>query len=439
MIEKAFHTLLLVLLFVYAMTIVGCTPKPKQLYLIKEDGKFGFIDSLGQKVIEPSFLSAAPFSDGLALVVTDTSRAKGMRTKIDYHYIDETGKTIGKKNYTAYISIIWSILLDMDLDWHSGIDYLSAYSYSEGKALFQFVTNPEEVDEEVKYGYINKKGKVVIPCEYYGGDLFHEGKTMVQDVPMDANGIKNPSSWKVIDENGKSLTDYMFYDKGQYYNHRCLTSLITEDEEAKNQYRAVYVLLDENANIIKTFPNGGMKKRMEEFIVDQIGPLAMFGLGSDFYYANDGSEVTQSYDMSQAWKNNISKNRGFLTDLGKEAHISYVKGYSEGLFVCTTGEKDSEKWFFSDAHGFLYGSINPDLVVFEDALPFSSGLAAVKIDGKWGYINHDFKLVIPCQYDKAESFNGSLAYVESGYANLKIYSYINKRGMPIWQNSKLDN
>lgn len=436
MIEKKSHTLLLGLLSVFAITVIGCTSKPKQLYLIREDGKCGFIDSLGNITIEPSYIFADNFNDGVALVITDTSWMRDLlMIKTIYHYINEHGKTVGQENYTAYFDF---------MDWLRDTKHcLSMFSYSEGKALFQVQAESQDdftvFRKGIRYGYINKKGKVVIPCEYYGGDLFHEGKTMVQDEPMDANGIKNPSSWKVIDEKGKSLTDYMFYEKGQYYNDRCLTLLVTKDEEAQNQYRGVYVLLDENANIIKTFPDGGMKKRMEEYIVDQIGALAMFGLGSEFYYVNDGSKVTQSYDMSQAQKNNISKKRGFLTDLGKEAHISYVKGYSEGLFVCTTADKDDDKWFFSDAHGFLYGSITPDLVVFEDALPFSSGLAAVKIDGKWGYINHDFKLVIPCQYDKAESFNGSLAYVESGYANLKIYSYINKRGMPIWQNSKLDN
>ena len=435
--EKTYHFLFLGVLTTIMITMIGCTSKPKQLYLIKENGKYGFIDSLGRKVIETSYLSAAPFSDGLALVVTDTTRVKGMRTKIDYHYIDETGKTIGKKNYTAYVSVIWSILLNMDLEWHSGMNHLSTYSYSEGKALFQVVTNPEKDDEEIKYGYINKKGKVVIPCEYYNGDLFHEGKTMVQDKPMDENGIKNPSSWKVIDENGKSLTDYMFFSNARYYNDRCVATVITKDERETEQ-RVVYVLLDENANVIRTYPDGWAKRLEEDYIIEEAGLASVF-LGSKFYEARDGSEVTQSYDMSPAWIKNVSKNHGFAGPLGKEVKISYVKGYSEGLFVCTTGKKDSENWFFSDAHGFLYGNVAKERFVFEDALPFSSGRAAVKIDGKWGYINHDFEFVIPCQYDLAKPFDGNLAYVESGYANFKIRSYIDRYGKPVWQDSQLDN
>lgn len=428
--EKKHNLLLLGVLTTLMITLIGCTSSPKQLYLIKEDGKCGFIDSLGRKVIEPSYLFAAPFSDGVALVVTDTTYTDNISRKVNYHYIDYSGRIVGKKNYTASMS--WLELLGI------GEYSLSKYSFSEGKALFQVITNSEENVPEEKYGYINKKGKVVIPCEYYEGEQFHEGKTMVMDKPIDFNGTKFPSSWKVIDENGKSLTDYMFFSKGRYYNDRCVASVMTNGDKGTGK-RFVTVLLDENTNVIKTYPDSWVMRQEGDYIIEETGEAAMFiGMGSKFYEASDGREVTKSFDMSPAERINVSYNRGFAGQLGKDIHISFVKGYSEGLFVCTIGNKNSDKWFFSDAHGFLYGNSEKELFSFEDARPFSSGLAAVKIDGKWGYINHDFEIVIPCQYDLAEPFNGSLAYVESGFSNFKIRSYINKDGMPVWQDSRLD-
>jgi len=55
---------------------------------------------------------------------------------------------------------------------------------------------------------------------------------------------------------------------------------------------------------------------------------------------------------------------------------------------------------------------------------FSGGLAAVKIDGKWGYINKSGKLIIKTQFDFANDFSDSLALVTiSGK-----YGFINKHG-----------
>ncbi len=48
---------------------------------------------------------------------------------------------------------------------------------------------------------------------------------------------------------------------------------------------------------------------------------------------------------------------------------------------------------------------------YEDAQEFSEGLAAVKKDGKWGYINEQGKVVVPFQYDVAYIFNEGYAVV----------------------------
>jgi hypothetical protein len=48
---------------------------------------------------------------------------------------------------------------------------------------------------------------------------------------------------------------------------------------------------------------------------------------------------------------------------------------------------------------------------FEMALPFSDGLAAVKVDSKWGYIDKTGKFVIEPQFRGAGSFSEGLAPV----------------------------
>lgn len=51
---------------------------------------------------------------------------------------------------------------------------------------------------------------------------------------------------------------------------------------------------------------------------------------------------------------------------------------------------------------------------YEDASPFSEGLAAVRENGKWGYIDETGSLVISCQYDLAYPFREGLAIVAVG-------------------------
>ncbi|MBN1573303.1 MAG: WG repeat-containing protein [Deltaproteobacteria bacterium] len=61
---------------------------------------------------------------------------------------------------------------------------------------------------------------------------------------------------------------------------------------------------------------------------------------------------------------------------------------------------------------------------FTSAMSFSEGLASVKVDGKWGYIDHNGKIVIKPAYDLAWRFSEELAPVNSG----GIWGFIDKKG-----------
>ncbi len=61
---------------------------------------------------------------------------------------------------------------------------------------------------------------------------------------------------------------------------------------------------------------------------------------------------------------------------------------------------------------------------FEAARDFSEDLAAVRSQGRWGYIGRDGNFVIPPQFDQAESFHGGYAAVKIG----KSWGYIDRGG-----------
>lgn len=58
---------------------------------------------------------------------------------------------------------------------------------------------------------------------------------------------------------------------------------------------------------------------------------------------------------------------------------------------------------------------------YEDAKVFGD-LGAVKISGKWGFVNYDGELVIPAEYEDAKSFSCGFAAVKRngkwGYADM---------------------
>jgi hypothetical protein len=76
---------------------------------------------------------------------------------------------------------------------------------------------------------------------------------------------------------------------------------------------------------------------------------------------------------------------------------------------------EGSKSGFVDADGLF--KISP---IFDDALPFSQGLAAVQIDGKWGFIDAAGRQVIQPQFEAAFYFREGVAIAQSDSGDLLI-------------------
>jgi len=105
----------------------------------------------------------------------------------------------------------------------------------------------------------------------------------------------------------------------------------------------------------------------------------------------------------------------FIDKTGKPAITSDVygidiSGFSEGLVFAYT--KSSRTPVYLDKEGKIAISLEKDKDGFViQGAPFSEGLAAVKIKGKWGYIDTTGTLVITPQYERRASFSEGLACV----------------------------
>lgn len=92
------------------------------------------------------------------------------------------------------------------------------------------------------------------------------------------------------------------------------------------------------------------------------------------------------------------------------------------MLSCTRMQKESK-----DEIVEISPSFTEKVHQFDELYPFSEGMAAVKKDDKFGFINTKGELVIPCQYQYAGQFKGGLACVVKDEENNNI-SFIDATG-----------
>jgi hypothetical protein len=137
----------------------------EDLYVIRDNGRFGYINRVGLVVIEPQFEDAYSFSEGLARVAVQHK----------YGFIDKSG-----------IMVIKPVFDD-------------AGDFVEGLA---------RVSTENKYGFIDKNGNHSIPLQYEMVNEFSEGLA----------GIYAQGKWGFINNKGKVVIQPKFNNAGFFKN-----------------------------------------------------------------------------------------------------------------------------------------------------------------------------------------------------------------------------
>ncbi|HEV2299388.1 MAG TPA: WG repeat-containing protein [Candidatus Acidoferrales bacterium] len=140
-------------------------PFSEGLAAVKIDYKWGFIDTSGRQVIPPRFSLAFYFEDGVGVVESDSS----------YLLIDTSGKVLASgfdladpiadgrvpvrvREKAGYLDLRGKVVIPLIYD--------SVNGFSSGLAA---------VEKNDKWGYIDKDGKVVIPFEFDSAGYFASG------------------------------------------------------------------------------------------------------------------------------------------------------------------------------------------------------------------------------------------------------------------------
>ena len=315
------------------------------------------------------------------------------------------------------------------------------------------LTTYYKIKVDGKYGYIDSTGKIIIQPQYFKTDYFSEGLAMVV-----VDTIFVTPKKKLFNLFGDTSSYYRPFSKIYKYGY------INSKNEFVIKPKLIYKLpLDERKLIFTHFKEG--------LVIYQNDKNLLYG-----YMNHDGDTVipakfvtAEPFSDSLALvgiENKSSIIYGFIDHTGKfKIGPKYDKAsdFNEGLSIGHFGWIDSSthvarsecviinkngnnvgKPFgmtnisqFYDGFALennFFGTVRfinkkGEFVTdhLEAAYPFSDGLAPVKVNGKWGFINNEFKLTIPAIYDNLGYFSNELFPVKKGY----YWGYINNAGATV--------
>lgn len=269
------------------------------------------------------------------------------------------------------------------------------------------------MDSNFKWGYIDSQGNLMIDYIYEHADFFNEGVATV--------GINGTEG--LIGTDGKYVIRPRFSSCSNYSEG--WAHIVTKDN---NEYRHGFANIEGQVFYRDYFNNNTGSFN---------SGLAVFEINHKFGYVNTNGEIVIepqylcAFDFSEGLAMVVNDNSkcGFIDSYGElvipfkyEYHPmqAYLyQGFHDGLAVV----REDNKYGYVNTKGEYVAS-----PIYDYANEFSEGLAAVSIDDKWGYINKMGEMVIESQFDYATSFHNGFAYAKPLGEEYYYFGVIDKNG-----------
>ncbi|OJJ17528.1 hypothetical protein BKI52_27075 [marine bacterium AO1-C] len=271
--------------------------------------------------------------------------------------------------------------------------YASATPFFEGLAR---VSNEEE-----KYGFIDKRGKVVIPLEYDWAHSVNNGWIYVE---------KDTDDWGYvggfIDKTGKTVVPMQLKTPPvplpEFHRYEFKDGLMAVPWIDKPKGEAKYGYIDRNSKFVI--------KPQFQYATKFSNKLALVQIDSTTAgYINTSGQIL------------FKKTKYFTTS-------AFAEGRAR-VRLRTTNERDKLKQGYIDTRGNVVVTLNYN--TFND---FKEGVVAVQQfsaknqDGqKWGFLNKNGGIAIPFQFEQAFNFNNGLALA----VKFNKAGFINKEGREV--------
>ena len=283
--------------------------------------------------------------------------------------------------------------------------YVEIKRFKEGMAV---------VGNDRKYGYIDSTGREIVPCIINKANSFSDGLAVVERL----------DKFGAIDKQGKTVIPFEYNELSDFVNGFAAF----KRRDNSNDYSAGYINKSSEVVIAPRFHlytnivedrGFGQKYQTDSIqifdsqgtIIKKLGIKPQYG---NFFF-NLGAPVSHYFREGYVSfsSNLVDRNGDCLLPLNK---YSDVGDFYEGLAK------------FKDAGNF-YGYLNPkgEVVIrpqYSYALDFSEGLAAIYSENRYGFINAAGKMTIENDFDKVGDFHEGVAWVNIK----KYYAFIDNKG-----------
>ena len=267
------------------------------------------------------------------------------------------------------------------------------------------------IQQNGKWGYINRSGEVVIKPQFDSAEAFADGLALVRYEPRKKPlkpGQKKPElveGMGFIDQTGKVVIEL---DNPLHLNGESFSEGLTKYWTYEPDKGTVHGYIDTSGKI-------QIKARFtySHSFVDGLA-AACIDLKCGFIDKTGEFAIEPKYIVTRPFSEGLAlagfdhDRIGFVNKSGEmviEPQFGNIGGvgFHEGLSVVTFPQG---KFGYVNTEGTVVIPMQ-----FEMAQPFSDGLAAVSVDSKWGYIDKTGKFVIKPQFRGAGPFSEGLAPV----------------------------
>ena len=265
-------------------------------------------------------------------------------------------------------------------------------------------------EQDGKWGFIDVKGKLIIPPNFEHADLFSEGLAAAK-----ING-----KYGYVDASGKFVIEPQFNAAFPFHEGlaRVAWNVDTKDIALDWAYNPTYFYEEDCIGL-----------RIPMLPGSQYNKLTTDADGGQWNYVDrTGHEICpQRFDHATDFSSGVGCVRlngkaGIIGKDGKfvlEPKYFVIHRFWEGLAVFAIPSGKMEEVGGHDVPILKYGYLDPTgkeaiPAQFDDAQRFSQGLAAIRVGdyrtGSWGYIEKTGTLAIPAQFADADRFSEGLAY-----------------------------
>lgn len=359
--------------------------------LICQDCEWGYIDTLGQVAVKPSYTFALDIVNQSGLV--NCSGKWGMINQLgqelipcQYDYIEFLENT-DNRMVRVYLEQPKYGLIDTLGQLTVSAVYEEIGSFSDGRLA---------VKRNGMWGFVNRNGQEVIPCRFDEVQNFSEGKA----------AVSLQKEWGFIDIDGDVVIPFQYKEVGNFKQELAWVKTnegigyINEEEEfyippsfdkAFDFSRGVArVVVQQQYGLINTAGDFIIKPRYGKIEAFDDQGLAIFKFGRD-----------------QARHGLMNLSGQVIT----QSEFRSINPFREGRALVRTKQ------------GFGFLDTKGRMVIrdkFGKAGEFHEGRAMVQQKNKCGYIDLEGEIIVPCSYSRCQDFSGGRAVVYQGIKNAGI-------------------